>query len=224
MMKFNETEKLLLFAFGCSDRAETYCRLGAVSVAVQCEPFTERCEALRRKLQVHQETEDEYREAFYRMRMELEPYLYARVDVLTDHFREPEEDEAMMLSDYDRVCPLVEMGKSVLLTVCFDEEIQETLARLEILRENMTDLVIMNAADEIYEDLFSLNDNEPWFYPEFMARHSAFAKMLFQLLKRMERHCCGCCRKGCAAQKGAQSCPGDMQCSKSCKGECTCGD
>ena len=95
MMKFTKTEKLLLFAFGCSDRAETFCRLGAASGAVQCEPFTEKCEVLRKKLQVHQETEAGYREAFYKMRMELEPYLYGGVEVLKDRFHEPEEDGAL---------------------------------------------------------------------------------------------------------------------------------
>ena len=210
MMKFTKTEKLLLFAFGCSDRAETFCRLGAASGAVQCEPFTEQCEALRKKLQLHQETEAEYREAFYKMRMELEPYLYDGVDVLRDRFREPEEDGALSLSDYDRVCPFIEMGKSILLAICFDEEIKVTMERIETIRENLTDLILTNAADEIYEDLYSLNDNEPWFYPEFMARHSVFAKTLYHLLQQIEeKHYCGCCKhKGAACGKGG----------------CTCGD
>ena len=210
MMKFTKTEKLLLFAFGCSDRAETFCRLGAASGAVQCEPFTEQCEALRRKLQVHQETEAEYREAFYKMRMELEPYLYGSIDVLKERFREPEENGALSLSDYDRVCPFIEMSKSILLDVCFDEEIKVTMERMETIRENLTDLILTNAADEIYEDLYSLNDNEPWFYPEFMARHSVFAKTLYRLLQQCEEKCCcGCCKhKGAAHGKGG----------------CTCGD
>ena len=175
MMRFNKTEKLLLFAFGCSDRAETFCRLGAASGVVQCEPFTEQCEALRKKLQVHQE---------------------------------PEENGLMSLSDYDRVCPFIEMGKSILLAVCFDEEIKVTLERIETIRENLTDLILKNAADEIYEDLYSLNDNEPWFYPEFMARHSAFAKTLYHLLQQIEeKHCCGCCKhNGAAHGKGGCSC------------------
>lgn len=209
MMKFNKIEKLLLFTFGSSDRAETFCRLGAVSVAVECRPFSECCEALRAKLQVHQESESDYREAFYRMRMEMEDYLYACVDVLKDHFREPAEEGSMALSDYDRVYPFLEMGKSILLTICYDEEIAVTLERLESLRENMTDLRLQNAVDEVEEDLYSLNDNEPWFCEEYMARHSLFAKALFRILKESERKpCCGACHKANDPEHSGRCRPG----------------
>lgn len=144
-MRFTKKEKVMLFVFGTADKEQTSTKLACAGCVANDGTWRTGLWALAEQIK-HAERE-EYRDAFYKARMELEPLVYAQSITYNE-----------LLFEYQTESPILDLIVQYLFGQYMDDEY--TLSQLEDVETLIVDMRIHDAIHELTEDMRSTVDGD----------------------------------------------------------------
>ena len=144
-MRFTKKEKMMLFVFGTADSKQTSDNLSCAGC--MAKEGTWKAGLWKLAERIRNAESEEYRDAFYKARMELEPLVYAQSITYNE-----------LLFEYETESPILDLVVQYLFGQYMDDGY--TLSQLEAVEPLIVDMRIRDTIHALTEDMRSTVDGD----------------------------------------------------------------